>query len=233
VVISRSREHHDVRAHDAATGEPRWRHQTRSPFPLGDRLRSSIALAARRPDPDLYLVADGQHALVALDAATGEVRWQLPVDGPASYAFAGTGLVVADASGARGVDPVTGEPRWRHPLAGPTLVAPLDGTQVVLAGGGAVATARAATGAVELHARRDLDVHDRVLDARPGSVVLTTDNGTARLYQRTAAGLTETTVGETRPRAGNPFAHAVEVAALTADGVVTFDTAHELARFAR
>lgn|GEM_PF-3080808 len=225
-VITRSSELPDVRAFDAATGAPLWQHAMSAPFPITGRLGTSLALG--RTD---YLVVDGERAILSLDPKTGAVRWQEPVVGLASYAFAGAVVVVTDGASVRGIDAATGKVHWRHPSGGLSLVAPLDESAVLLALPTAICTVDPGNGTIKEHARHGLHPQDRVLDARAGSVALTTDNGTARWYRHVGGSLLETTIGETVARAGNPAAHGVVQAVIAAGGVVTFDTARELAFF--
>jgi outer membrane protein assembly factor BamB len=232
-VITRSLEAHDVRAHDVTSGQPLWTRAMSGPFATTARLATSIELASRRPDDGLYLVIDAERALLALEARTGAVRWELPVTGLASFAFAGSRLVVADSASVRGVDPASGEVGWQQATGGLSLVAPLDAGSVLLHLAAATCTVDVATGAIREHARYTLSEQDRVLDAGPAGVVMTTDNGIARLFWRDGDKLAEMTIGETTARPGAPAAHGVEQAILTSDGVVTFNTAHEIERFAK
>lgn len=232
-VITRSLEAHDVRAHDAATGQPLWTHKMSGPFADTARLATSIALASRRPDDGLYLVIDAERALLALDAKTGAVRWELPVVGLASFAFAGARLVVADSESVRGVDPASGEVAWQEPTGGLSLVAPLDASSALLHLPSATCTVDVATGTIREHASHALGEQDRVLDAGDAGVAMTTDNGTARLFWRDGDKLAEITIGETTARPGAASAHGLEQAIVTRDGVVTFNTAHEIERFVK
>jgi hypothetical protein len=79
-------------------------------------------------------------AALELEARTGAVRWELPVTVLASFAFAGSRLVVADSSSVRGVDPASGDVAWQHPTNGLSLVAPLDAGSVLLHLAGATCT---------------------------------------------------------------------------------------------
>lgn len=92
-------------------------------------------------------------------------------------------------------------------------------------------TVEADTGSIIEHARHPLRDTDDVLDARAGSVVVTTDGGTARWFRLDAGGLREATLGEVAARPGDPAVHGIKQAAITAAGVITFDTARELHGF--
>ena len=232
-VITRSLEAHDVRAHDATTGQPLWQRAMSGPFASTARLATSIELASQRPDDGPYLVIDAERALLALDPRSGAVRWELPVVGLASFAFAGKRLVVTDSASVRGLDPSSGEVMWQHETGGLSLVAPLDAASVLLQLASATCTVDVDTGVIREQARHALGEQDRILDARDGSVAMTTDNGTARLFWRDGDKLAELTIGETAARPGAPSAHGVEQAILTADGAVTLNTAHEIERFVK
>jgi outer membrane protein assembly factor BamB len=226
VLVTRSLEARDVRGHDAQTGAPLWRHALKAGHPHTSRLDTSIHLAR---DDGAYLVADGQRALLSLDARTGAVRWEEPVVGLASYAHAGPVVVVTDSSTVRGLDAATGTLRWRHPTGGLSFVAPLDDRTVLVALSTGIATADAGTGALRRHARRGLHEQDGVLDARDGIAVITTDNGVARLYRRDGDGLVERTISD--GVTASQFDHTLKQVVVAAGGAVTFNTAQRIQRF--
>lgn len=228
VAITRSLEGADVRAFDD-TGTMQWQ-RALTGVPGTTRLATSSALAAARAGD--YLVIDGERALMSLDPATGAVRWEEPVVGLASFAFAGDTLIVTDAASVRALAPGTGVITWRHPTGGASLVAPLDATTVLLQLATRTCTVDVATGALHDLAHHHLIEQDQVLDAAPGSAVLTTDGGVARWFRRDGGAVHEATVGATTPEPGQPAAHAVLQAAITAAGVVTRDTAHRVSLIA-
>lgn len=228
-LITRSAEVNDVRAHDALTGAPLWRRTLTEPFATTTRLAMSIKLA---PDRGPYLVVDGTRNVLALDARTGAVRWQRPVLGLTSYAWAGATVVVTDSASVRGIDAATGAVRWRHPTDGISFAAPLDDTTALLALPTWICTVDVASGAIRQHFYHELHEQDGVLDARRGFAVLTLGN-VAWLYQRDGKRLFESRIGEVLPRFLQPAAHGIQKATIAGTGAVTFNTAHELERFTR
>jgi outer membrane protein assembly factor BamB len=228
-VITRSLEQSDVRAHDAQTGAPLWQRAMSAPFPITTRLETSLRLA---PDNGLYFVLDGQRALLALDPRTGAVRWEQPIQGLASYAMAGTVVVLTDSASVRGLDATNGSVRWRHPTGGLSVVAPLDDTTALLALSTRMCTVDAASGTLRRHGRHRLHEQDGVLDARGGLVVMTTD-GVARLFRRDGDDLADVRIGESLPRLGDQARHGLRQATIAAKGAVTFNTANEIERYGR
>jgi len=113
-------------AFDAATGAARWRREYASEF----KTTSPLFGAANSPLLDagaVILYVGGHHdgSLVALDTATGALRWSLKGDGP-GYASA----IIAELAGKRqiitqsdkrivGVDPATGALLWSLPFTTP------------------------------------------------------------------------------------------------------------------
>jgi outer membrane protein assembly factor BamB len=230
-VITRSNETSDVRAHDAQTGAPLWQRVLAARSPISNRLEKSIELA---PDRGAYLVVDGERALLALDPRTGAVRWVQPVVGLASFAWAGDGVVVGDSASVRGLDPATGAVRWSRPTGGLSLVAPLDDKTALLVLSTSVSTVEARTGSVHKRGRiNSLHEQDQVIDARAGLVVFTTDNGVARLYQHERPRLFRLSIASLLAHVFRPGRHGVTQAAIAGRGAVTFNTAHEVERFAR
>ncbi|HWU88205.1 MAG TPA: PQQ-binding-like beta-propeller repeat protein, partial [Kofleriaceae bacterium] len=179
----------------------------------------------------LYIIHDGEAAIIALDVATGAGRWERPLAGISSHAFAGKVLVVADPLAVRGIDPQSNAVLWRHQTHGPSLVAPLDEARALVHFPSSVCTIDATTGAFTEHARHQLHDTDDTLDARAGSAVVMTDGGTAHWFRLEASRLVEVRLGEVVARPGAPAVHGIKQAAIIAAGVITFNTAGELQRF--
>ena len=223
VAISRSMGPGEVRAHDRATGAARWTRSGVEPI--------ALVAGSGLDDDRTYLVTDGR-GVVALDASTGDPRWQTPVSGAARAAQVGSVVILADDGSVRGLDAASGAARWVLPGRGPALVAPLDGATVVVVRGAATSVLDAATGKGRDHGGLRVEAHDRVLDARGGAVALTADGGLAHLLALEASGgLRVQVIGEATARPGAPAPHGVLQAIAFAGGAVTIDTAHELCRF--
>jgi outer membrane protein assembly factor BamB len=120
IVGSRS---YDLLALDAQTGTPAW---TR--YIWFSWIESPAAVA----DGTVYVGSSDAAKLFALDARTGDSRWELDVLGwawgqaavSATRVFAGTAGVgqylVKHQGGVLAVDRATGAPLWRFPVAGPS-----------------------------------------------------------------------------------------------------------------
>lgn len=230
VAITRSLDAADVRAHDLATGAPLWTRPTRGDAEGDPGLR--MARARDTDDAGPYLVnEDG--VVVALEPRTGVVRWRVSVPGAVRAAQVGGAVVLAHDDGVRAVEAGTGTARWSQPERGSAVIAPLDGATVVAVRASATSLITIATGQVRDYPGRRVAGHDRVLDARTGAAALTTDGGVARLYALTVDGLRELLLGEDAARPGEPAAHDVLQAAVTADGAVTLATDGALARFVK
>lgn len=119
-----------VAAYDAMTGDVLWQ--------AGLNTRTSVAL----DDDTVYVVANGddteeeyqnERALYALDAETGEYRWEVPLgtitDTDGTPAVADGTVVVAVEDGVYAFDAATGETQWS---AGGEL--PLNGTPSITDG---------------------------------------------------------------------------------------------------
>ncbi len=223
VAVTRSLEGSEVRGHDLATGARLWQR------PGGDGL--AVARAPGDDDGVYLLRADGE--LLALEPWTGAVRWRAPAAATLRAAQIGPILVLAGDDGVRAVDAATGAPRWQVPGRGPALVAPLDGTTLLMVRADVTRALDVATGAGADHPGHRVGEHDRVIDVRPGGAIVTTDDGVARLCSLTRDGLREQQLGDDAVRPGAPAIHGVLQAIVTADGAVTLDTARDLARFVR
>jgi len=128
-------------------------------------------------------------------------------------------VVLADDGSVRGLDAATGAPRWVLAGRGPALVAPLDGTTALVVRATATSVVDAATGKQRDHAGHRVQEHDRVLDARTGGAIVTTDGGVARLCTLdVGGGLREQLLGEDTAGPGAPAAHGLLQAIVTADG---------------
>lgn len=230
VVITRSAERDELRAFDLATGALRWaRPLTPSPT---SRPYEATAVAQRTGHRDgMYLVVDGDRTVVAVDAATGATRWEEPIVAPATWAWAGARLIVADAASVRAIDHRAGTVSWRQPTGGHALVAPLDGSAVVLALPSAVTIVDVSAGTIAEVAQHRLRDDDRVIAAAAGGAIVTVD-GHARWYVRAGASLRERDLGEFAVGL-SASQHALVQIELTSAGALTLDRSGTIARFAR
>ena len=224
VAITRSLEADDLRAHDLASGAPLWNRAA------GGKV---VELARISEEGGAYLVTEDR-AVVALEPRSGAGRWRVPVNGVARAAQVGSTVVLADDGAVRGFDAATGAARWQLPGRGPAVVAPLDGTTLLVVRAAATSVVDVATGAARDHDGHDLTEYDRVLDARTGAAIVTTGGGVARLCSLdSGGGLRDQAIGEQVARPGEALPHGVLQALVTADGAVTLDADHVLARFVK
>ena len=224
VAITRSLEADDLRAHELASGAALWNRAA------GGKV---VAVARIGDDGGTYLVTEDR-AVVALEPRSGAARWRVPVNGVARAAQVGTTVVLADDGAVRAFDAATGAARWQLPGRGPALVAPLDGTTLLVVRAAATSVVDIATGTTRDHDGHELTEYDRMLDARTGAAIVTTAGGVARLCSLdSSGGLREQAIGEQVARPGEPLPHGVLQALVTADGAVTLDADHELARFVK
>ncbi|MEZ4403807.1 MAG: PQQ-binding-like beta-propeller repeat protein [Kofleriaceae bacterium] len=231
VVVTRSAERAELRAFVAATGALVWSRQLID-APVARPLEAGAVAVREAARAGVVLMVDGDHTVTALEAATGEVRWELPIVSPVTWAWAGRRLVVCDEAEVRGVDVAAGVVTWKHPTGGAARVAPLDDELVLVATGDRIAAVDAATGSATTVAHHTVTEQARVVAAGFGGAVLTTDGGHARWYQRRSGGVDERDLG---PLADGPRARGgvlVQVE-LTADGAVTLDGRGEIARLPR
>lgn len=221
VVITRSAERDELRAYDAVTGAPRWQ-RALTPAPQSLVHESAWAVQTASHRDGLALVVDGDRTVIAIEVATGATRWEEPIVAPATWAWAGSRLVLADAASVRAIDPVAGTVVWRHPTGGAARVAAIDAEVVALALPSAVAVVEVATGAIREIARHRLHDDDRVVAIGDGGAVITAD-GTACWYVRGGSGLRERAIGD-------PSLVQIE---LVAGGALTLDRGGTLRRFVR
>jgi outer membrane protein assembly factor BamB len=223
VAVTRTMGAPELRAYARADGSLRWRRPGGAPVAL-----------VRGPGTDddaPYLLVDGRFAM-ALDPASGDVRWQVPVDGPARAAVLGDVVVLADDGSVRGLDAGSGASRWLLDGRGPALVAPLDGVTALVVRASASSVVDVGSGKARDHAGHRVHEQDRVLDARFGAVALTVDNGIGRLGSLdSGGGLRDQLIAATTAKPGDPAPHGVLEAIVVAGGAVTLDTAHELCRY--
>ena len=123
---------------DAATGETEWRSAWPAPFEMSPATRSHGPGPKSTPAfADGRLFAHGMDgAVTALDAATGEILWQVPgTEITPLYHTAMSPLVLGDrvilhvgghdAGALTAFDAATGEPRWRWEGDGPAYGSPM------------------------------------------------------------------------------------------------------------
>lgn len=107
---------------NTGTGKPVWRFDAKGKF------RSTSPLYGVAASPLLhgsnviaYAGTDDDGALIALDAASGQIRWQWKGDGPGygSPVLAGSQIVAVGAESIAGVGSADGSLAWRLPLKTP------------------------------------------------------------------------------------------------------------------
>ena len=96
----------EVRRLAIATGTVAWEHSLGSDVTVAPAVGSGVVVAMDRGG-----------TVTALDAASGERKWTVELDGLAA-GFVGDGLVVLQDQTAHSLDPATGKRRWLRPFFG-------------------------------------------------------------------------------------------------------------------
>lgn len=127
-----------LHALDAATGAPRWK----QPADLGDwRVYRQVAVAAGMVlvgPSDSRSIPAADKEVLALDAATGAVRWRCPLNARqvSDPAISGDAVYVATSDGqAAAMGLADGTMRWRVRIAGIAQAAPGVAGEIILFGG--------------------------------------------------------------------------------------------------
>lgn len=144
----------EVLAFDAVTGTQRWTYDSGSPLTGGNNVEGNPAPLVASDTVYAVPVARAQdgtarESLIAMNAATGTLKWSYPMGGVASQPVADGALVYVTETDSEGplhsvfaaLDAQTGVPRWTYASPPSTFISPpaVDAGRVYLAVSGTAA----------------------------------------------------------------------------------------------
>jgi outer membrane protein assembly factor BamB len=143
----------ELYAIDPSTGRTRWTYHAKNCLMSNPLVYDGVVMVgegnqttyhdpnrAAMHDPDRLLVGTGESAIIALDAASGKVRWRVPTKGSAmpTPAVVGGNIIEIDGAGyLTEIDPQSGRVLYSHnvqSIASMSAIVPADNDEIISTG---------------------------------------------------------------------------------------------------